>query len=79
MVGHVRAFLEMVNMAFADVLEQLRRNRLWGGLEVHIQDSLYDRIHFIDFSRDVLSAQISRLAALRMGRTGWNDLGIPNV
>jgi mannose-1-phosphate guanylyltransferase len=77
MVGHVRAFLEMMSESLADVMEQLRGDRLWGGLEAHIQDSLYDRIPFVDFSREVLPPQTSRLAALRMGRTGWSDLGHP--
>jgi mannose-1-phosphate guanylyltransferase len=77
MVGHVRAFLEMVDVALAGVVNQLRGNRLWDGLEVHIQDSLYDGIQSADFSRQVLQVQTSRLAALRMGRTGWSDLGNP--
>jgi mannose-1-phosphate guanylyltransferase len=49
MVGDVRGFMEMVNVTHADVVDQLRRNLLWAGLEVHIQDSLYDRIHSVDF------------------------------
>jgi mannose-1-phosphate guanylyltransferase len=77
MVGHVRAFLEMLDVALADVVNQFRGTRLWDGLEVHIQDSLYDRIHSADFSREVLPMQTSRLATLRMGRTGWSDLGNP--
>jgi len=44
---------------------------------VNISDSVYDRIHSIDFSRKVLSVQTRRLVALRMGRTGWSDLGHP--
>jgi mannose-1-phosphate guanylyltransferase len=77
MVGHVRGFLEMVNMTLADVVDQLRSSPLWAGSEVHIQDSLYNRIHSVDFSREVLSVQTPRLVALRMGRTGWSDLGHP--
>ena len=77
MVGHVRGFLEMVNVALSGVVEQLRKSQLWAGREVHIQDSLYDRIHSVDFSREVLSVHVRRLVALRMGRTGWSDLGHP--
>src|SRR5579863_7706423 len=77
MVGHVSGFLEMVNMALADYVDRFRGNQLWAGSEVHIQDSLYDRIHSSDFSRDVLSVQTPRLLALRMGNTGWSDLGNP--
>jgi mannose-1-phosphate guanylyltransferase len=83
MVGHVRGFLETINMALSDVpvlngvVDRIRGNRLWVGREVHIQESLYERIPSIDFSRDVLAAQIPRLIALRTGRTGWSDLGRP--
>jgi len=77
MVGHVRAFLEMVNEALTGLVEALRKSRLWAGFEVHIHDSLYELIHSVDFSREVLSVQTSRLVALRMGLTGWSDLGHP--
>ena len=77
MVGHVRGFLEMVNMSLSDAVDRIRRNHLWTGSEVHIQDSLYERIPSIDFSREVLAAQTPRLIVLRMGRTGWSDLGHP--
>jgi len=77
MVGHVHGFLEMVNVALTGVVEHLRNSQLWTGAEVHIQDSLYDCLPSVDFSREVLSVQTSRLLALRMGRTGWSDLGHP--
>jgi mannose-1-phosphate guanylyltransferase len=77
MVGHVRGFLEMVNASLAEVLGRLRESRLWAGVEVHVQDSLYDRVPAIDFSREVLSVQTPRLLALRMTGTGWSDLGHP--
>jgi hypothetical protein len=76
-VGHLRAYLEMVNVGFADVVERLRGNQLWAGSEVRIQDWLYDRIHAAEFSRDVLSVQTRRLVAMRMNNTGWNDLEHP--
>jgi mannose-1-phosphate guanylyltransferase len=77
MVGHVRGFLEMVNEALTGVVEELRKSPLWSGSEAHIQDSLYGCLPSIDFSREVLSIQTRRLIALRMGRTGWSDLGHP--
>ena len=77
MVGHVRSFLEMVNAALTGLVEVFRKNELWAGAEVHIQDSLYDRIRSVDFSREVLSAQTRRLIALRLGRTDGSDLGHP--
>ena len=77
MVGHVRGFLEMVNASLADVLGRLRGSRLWAGAEVKVQNSLYERIPSIDFSREVLVAQTRRLIVLRMVPTGWSDLGHP--
>jgi len=77
MVGHVRGFLEMVNASLADVVERLREGPLWAGEEVHIENSLYERIRAVDFSREVLSVQTPRLLALRMADTGWSDLGHP--
>jgi hypothetical protein len=77
MVGHVRGFLEIVNVPLANVVEQFRGNHLWAGSEAHIQDSLYERIPSIDFSREVLEAQTPRLIVLRMASTGWSDLGHP--
>jgi mannose-1-phosphate guanylyltransferase len=78
MVGHVRSFLEMARVAVPGVVEALRQSRLWAGLEVHIQDSLYERIHSVDFSREVLTVQAKQLVALQLGRqAGWSDLGHP--
>jgi mannose-1-phosphate guanylyltransferase len=77
MVGHVRGFLEIVNVPLANVVDQFRGDHLWTGSEVHIQDSLYERIPYIDFSHEVLVVQTPRLIVLRMARTGWSDLGHP--
>jgi mannose-1-phosphate guanylyltransferase len=77
MVGRVRGFLEMANAALGDVVGGLRLSQLWAGSEVHVPDSLYERIRHADFSREVLSGQASRLVALRMDHTGWSDLGHP--
>jgi len=77
MVGHVRGFLEMVNVALRGALKALLKSQLWAGSEVRIQDSLYDRIHSVDFSRAVLAVHTRQLVALRVGHTGWSDLGHP--
>ncbi len=77
MVGNVRSFLEMVNAALPGLVEAFRESQLWAGEEVHIADSLYDGIHSVDFSREVLSVQTRRLVALQLGRAGWSDLGHP--
>ena len=77
MVGHVRGFLEMVNAALTGLVEAFRKSPLWAGAEVHIADSLYDGVHSVDFSREVLSVQTGRLVALQLGHAGWSDLGHP--
>jgi mannose-1-phosphate guanylyltransferase len=78
MVGHVRGFLDMVNVSLAETVELLRGSQLWTGAEVLIPNSLYDRLRPIDFSREVLSIHTPRLLALRMANTGWSDLGHPD-
>jgi hypothetical protein len=77
MVGHVRGFLQIANDSLAEVVDLLQRSRLWAGAEVQVQDSVYDRIPSVDFSREVLSVQTPRMLALRMAGTGWSDLGHP--
>ena len=77
MIGHVRSFLEMVNAALPGLVETFRENELWAGVEVHIQDSFYNRIDSVNFSREVLCVQTRRLIALPLGRTIWSDLGHP--
>jgi mannose-1-phosphate guanylyltransferase len=76
-VGHVGAFLEIMNVALSNFAKCLRTDQLWSGSEVHIPDSLYKNLPSVDFSRDVLSVQAQRLVVSRMGETGWSDLGQP--
>jgi mannose-1-phosphate guanylyltransferase len=77
MVGHVRSLLQMVNAALVGLVEAFCKSQMWTGVEAHIQDSLYESIPSVDFSREVLSVQARRLVALRLGRTEWSDLGHP--
>jgi mannose-1-phosphate guanylyltransferase len=77
MVGHVRAFLEMVAQAIPNVLKAVRRARLWTGFETHIEESVYSRLPSTDFSGQVLSLQAGRLLVLRVRGLGWSDLGHP--
>jgi mannose-1-phosphate guanylyltransferase len=76
-VGHVGAFLEIMNVALSNFAKCLRTDQLWSGSEIHIPDSLYKNLRPVDFSRDVLSVQARRLVVSRMGETGWSDLGQP--
>jgi mannose-1-phosphate guanylyltransferase len=77
MVGHVRAFLEMIEQAVPDALEAVRRAELWTGSETCIQESVYNQLPSTDFSKQVLSPQAARLLVLRVRDLGWSDLGHP--
>jgi len=77
MVGRAHAFLEMVAQTIPDVLESVRKARLWTGSETHIDDAIYNQVLPSDFSRQVLSVEISRLLVLRVRDLGWSDLGHP--
>jgi mannose-1-phosphate guanylyltransferase len=77
MVGYVRSFLEMVSAARPGLVAAVKRSRRWSGVETHIPDSLYDAVHPVDFSREILSVQPQRLIASRLDYVGWNDLGHP--
>ena len=77
MVGHVKAFLDIIRSTLPDLLEVLASARLWDGVETHIDASLYESIPSVCFSRRVLSAEAGRLAALRLNDVGWTDLGDP--
>jgi mannose-1-phosphate guanylyltransferase len=76
-VGRVSSFLEMVKAALPDLVEVFRESELWAGAEVQIADSLYNGIHSIDLSREVLAVQTRSLIALQLGHAGWSDLGHP--
>ena len=77
MVGHVRAFLQMVQATLPDLLGMLGSARMWAGEETHIENSLYKRIPSVNFSQRVLSAETNKLAVLRLNDVGWSDLGDP--
>jgi mannose-1-phosphate guanylyltransferase len=77
MVGHVRAFLEMVRGIVPDLMGMLRSASMWAGEETFIEDSLYRRVPSVSFSQRVLSADTSKLVALRLNDVGWSDLGDP--
>lgn len=77
MVGHVRAFLQMVQATVPNLLGVFGSARMWAGEETHIQKSLYRRVPSVSFSHRVLSAEPSKLAVLRLANVGWSDLGDP--
>ena len=77
MVGHVRAFLQMVQTALPSLLNVLASARMWTGQEMQIEDSLYESVPSVCFSRRVLSAETEQLVVLRLNEVGWSDLGDP--
>jgi len=77
MVGHVKIFLEMMESTLPDLVNFFRVTRKWIGTEAHIEDSFYNSINSLDFSRAVLSLQPRRLTALKLAKAGWSDLGHP--
>ena len=77
MVGHVQAFLQTVQAAVPRLLHALASAHMWAGQETHIEESLYERVPSVCFSRSVLSAETNPLVVLRLNGVGWSDLGDP--
>jgi mannose-1-phosphate guanylyltransferase len=77
MVGHVQAFLQMVQAALPNLLSLLRSAPMWTGKETHIEDTLYERVPSVSFSHRVLAVEPDRLVVLRLNEVGWSDLGDP--
>jgi mannose-1-phosphate guanylyltransferase len=77
MVGHVQAFLRMVQAALPALHQVIASAPMWKGKETHIEPSLYQRISSINFSHQVLSAKPEHLVVLRLDDAGWSDLGEP--
>jgi len=77
MVGHVQAFLQIVQTTLPELLSLLGPARLWAGEETHIEHSIYKRVPSMSFSHHVLSVETARLAVLRLNNVGWSDLGDP--
>jgi mannose-1-phosphate guanylyltransferase len=77
MVGKVIAFLEMTCSAMPGALRSFRQLPAFRAPneELRIPDSLYARIPFTDFSRQVLAMETPRLIVQRLGPVIWSDLG----
>ncbi len=79
MVGRVRAFLAMIQLA-APVLHDVFTSlplRTHSEKAAEALAEVYSRITAADFSKQVLSAQPDRLTVLSLGDVGWSDLGDP--
>lgn len=77
MVGKVLAFLEMICSAMPGLLASFHQHpaQCAAGKELRIPDSLYARIPFADFSRQVLSLESRRSIVQRLDPVTWSDLG----
>jgi len=77
MVGHVRAFWEILARTIPKVMEEMRHARLWTGSERHVYERVYNRLPPTDFSSHVLAKTTDLLLALQARNLGWSDLGSP--
>lgn len=77
LIGKVSAFLETICSAMPGVLREFQRLPALRarGEEVRIDDSLYGRIPFADFSQQVLATETQRLIVQQLGPVFWSDLG----
>ena len=79
MVGHVRAFLNLIRQALPRLIEAFESIRTWlfTAHERTALNELYSSISATSFSQEVLSVRPSDLAVLRATGLGWSDLGEP--
>jgi len=79
MVGHVRAFLNLIRQALPRLIEAFESIRTWlfTAYERTALNELYSSISATSFSQEVLSVRPSDLAVLRATGLGWSDLGEP--
>jgi mannose-1-phosphate guanylyltransferase len=79
MVGHVRAFLNLIRQALPHLIEAFEsiRTQLFTAYERTALNELYSSITATNFSQEVLSARPNDLAVLRATGLGWSDLGEP--
>jgi mannose-1-phosphate guanylyltransferase len=79
MVGHVDAFLKLIDAAIPEVFEQFANARwtLSTQREPEEMRAVYSRLSSTNFSSDVLERCPERLAVLPVENVGWSDLGEP--
>jgi mannose-1-phosphate guanylyltransferase len=78
LVGSVGALLELFEEDYADAVSEMREalNREAAGDRKSVEKH-YEGIEPIDFSRNVLEVQATRLQVVRVPHCGWTDLGTP--
>ncbi len=79
MVGHVDAFLNLIQQTLPDLMESFEaiRGLLSTTSEAMALREVYANIGLTSFSHDVLSMRTHDLAVLRASGLGWSDLGEP--
>lgn len=78
LVGSVSALLDLFEEDHGNTVVQMRealKRRVSKGRQS--LDVFYDAVAPIDFSRDVLEVQATRLQVIRVPNCGWADLGTP--
>jgi len=79
-VARAQALVDLYRARFADVLMEMQAvvHRDQGAVrDAMATFDLYQRLGSVDFSRDVLEGQESRLRVLPVPQCGWSDLGTP--
>ncbi len=71
MAASVRTLLGLFDSRFAMAIAAMR------GFEGAPLDSIYQNLHTVDFSKDVLQGRESMLKVLTVPHCGWTDLGTP--
>ena len=79
MIGHVKAFLEIISRALPNLNHTLSPavEVLGSPSEERILGELYSRIVSTNFSHEVLELQPDSLSVLPLSDVGWTDLGEP--
>lgn len=71
MAAGVRTLLGLFDIGYADAISGMR------GLDGETLESVYRRLPVLDFSKDVLQGNESKLRVLAVPPCGWTDLGTP--
>jgi mannose-1-phosphate guanylyltransferase len=78
LVGTVRALLDLFTEHFAQNVAHMREAiRLQSRTGSRALEEFYATLEPVDFSRDVLEVQATRLQVIRVPPCGWTDLGTP--
>jgi mannose-1-phosphate guanylyltransferase len=78
LVGSIRAILALFEKDYASTVADMREalGREAGG-DRKALGNYYQNLAPLDFSRDILEIQATRLQIIRVPRCGWTDLGTP--